>query len=395
MDIKAVVSEVESKVIEWRRHLHKIPEIALELPKTADYVCKVLDEIGVEYERGVGTPHSVVAKVKGGRESGKVMAIRADMDALEVVEQTGLPFASDNGCMHACGHDAHTAILLGAVWVINSLKDEFGGEVKFLFQPAEESGEGARLMAGAGAVDDADFVIGLHVGNTAAGYPSGKLLLSDGPMMASSDFFCMKIKGYGSHAGYPHKGKDSVVIGSYIVTALQEIAAREVDPTESAVITVGRITSGTTFNVIPNEAYLEGTARATTKEVRELILRRIGEIGENVAKAFRAELEYSYIWNAPPVVNDKEVAERVYNAAIKVFDKDDVVWMKKPVMGAEDFSEYLERKPGAFMFLSTPMEIDGEVFPHHNPRFALDESQFRKGVELFTQVAADYLGNDG
>lgn len=381
---------IEENVINWRRYLHQIPEIGLDLPETTDYICKVLDEIGVEYERGVGTPSAVVAKIVGDIPSDKVIALRADTDALKVNEETGLEFAAKNGNMHACGHDAHAAMMLGVVKVIKELKSELKGTVKFLFQPAEEISAGAQPMIEAGVLEDVDFIVGLHVGNIVPGLENGKLMISHGPMMACFDEFSIDVKGYGSHGAYPQKSIDPVVISSYIVTAIQEIVSREIAPTDPAVITVGKLISGHTFNVIPETAQIVGTARAVTEDVRQVIAKRIGEIAENIAKAFRATVKYDYIFGAPPLVNSSEISSIVERSAEKIFG-DDIVIMNKPVMGGEDFAYYLQKVPGAYVFLSNPLPIEGEIYPHHNPKFALDESQFHKGVALLVQLVEDYL----
>ncbi len=389
MDILKKVKEIEKDIISWRRHLHQNPEVGFELPNTIDFVCKKLDEFGIKYDRNAAK--SAVIGYIHGAEKGDVIALRADMDALPVCEATGLDFASKNSFMHACGHDAHTSILLGAAKVLNDLKDSFKGTVKLIFQPAEELGTGSVDIYEKGILDDVKEIIGLHVGCISDEAKPGEFLFSKGSMMACMDKFSIKVKGVGAHGAYPSLSVDPVVIGSHIVVAIQEILGREVHPTEPAVITVGQFHSGSAFNIIPPEAYLEGTVRAVTNETRELIAKRIEEVASNIAKAFRGSIEYQFFRQPPPLINDAKVTDKAMGAAKELFPND-VKLMQRPVMGGEDFAWYLEKVPGSFIFLSTPSPIEGKVWPHHNPKFALDESQFYKGTALFVAYVMQELG---
>jgi len=335
---------------------------------------------------------AIVATIKG-LGGGKCIALRADMDGLPVKEETGLNFASQNGNMHACGHDAHTAILLGVVKVINVLKNQFSGTVKFLFQPAEEISAGAQPMIEAGALNGVDAIIGLHVGNISDEVSNGSVLLSTGSMMACLDRFTMTVKGLGSHGAYPHVSIDPIVISAQIITGIQEIISRELNPVEPGVITIGSIHGGSTYNVIPSEVFLEGTARAVNQKTREYITKRIGEIGANIAAGYRGSVEYEYFRGAPPLVNNEKFTLDVYESVKKAIGDDKVQLMSKPVMGGEDFSYYLEKVPGTFIFLANPMEVGGQVYPHHNSKFALNEEYFETGVSIFVQSAMDYLKN--
>ncbi|NLY73167.1 MAG: amidohydrolase [Tissierellia bacterium] len=389
--INELVKSVMEDVIKWRRHLHQIPELGNDLPETSAYVTEQLDELGVSYVKGVGIEHAIVATIEGGKGPGRTLALRADMDGLPVVEKTGLDFASTNGKMHACGHDAHTAVLLGVVKALNSIKDQLAGKVVFLFQPGEEISAGAEPMVKAGCLDGVDGVMGIHVGNISAEAEPGDALFSTGAMMACLDKWEMTVHGVGSHGAYPHGSRDPVVMGSHIVAALQEIISRELNPTDPGVITVGVFNGGSAYNVIPGSVYLEGTARAVNHETREFIAKRIGEVAESIAGAFRGSVDYNYTFGAPPVVNDEKFTLNVMESARKVLGEDKVKLMKAPVMGGEDFAYYLEEVPGTFVFLSTPLAIDREVFPHHNSRFALDEAYFDSGVALFLQATLDFL----
>lgn len=391
MDVKKLAKDVLNDVIEWRRYLHQIPEVGQELPKTSDYVCKQLDTLGITYRKGVGLASAIVAEIKGNKGSGKTLALRADMDALPVEEETGLPFASTNGNMHACGHDAHTSILLGTAKVINEIKDEFSGKVVLLFQPAEEISAGAKPMVDAGALEGVDGILGLHVGSISTQGKKGTVLFSKGSMMACLDKWTMKIKGVGSHGAYPHDSHDPIVMTANIISAIQSIISREVDPVDPRVITVGSVHGGSAYNVIPGEVELEGTARAVNQETREFIATRIGEVAELTAKASRGSVEYNYEFGAPPVVNDEQFTTTVMESAVKVLGEEFVEEMMHPVMGGEDFSYYLEKVPGTFAFLSNPLPIDGVSYPHHNSKFAIDEQYFDKGVAIFIQTVLDFL----
>lgn len=329
IDIRKLAKDMLEDVISWRRDLHQIPEVGQYLPKTSDYVAKRLDEMGVTYKRGVGLESAIVASIEGTKEGpGKIIALRADMDALPVKEETGLPFASKNGNMHACGHDAHTAILLGAIKALNSLKDEFSGKIVFLFQPAEEISAGAKPMVDAGCLDGVDAVVGIHVGNISNEVSPGAALFSLGSMMACLDKWTMTINGVGSHGAYPHVSRDPVVIGSHIVLGIQEIISRELNPVDPGVITVGVFNGGSAYNVIPGFANLEGTARAVDQSTREFIAKRIEEVGTSIAKAFRGSIDYKYHFGAPPVVNDEEFTLKAIESAKKVMGEENVKIMQ-------------------------------------------------------------------
>ena len=390
MNIKELAKGVEQNVIRWRRHLHTIPEPGIDVPETANYVCGVLDELGIQYKRGVGLPDAIVGTIVG-KQPGKTIALRADMDALPVVEETGLDFASTNGNMHACGHDAHTSILLGAAQVLNENKESFNGTIKLLFQPGEEISKGAEPMIEDGALEGVDYILGMHVGNISGESAPGEVLVNTGSMMACLDNFNATITGVGSHGAYPHESIDPISATGYVLTALQEIISREINPVDPGVITIGKVQAGTAYNVIPGKSYLEGTARAVNQKSREYLARRIGEVIEGVSSAFRCKVDYTYNFEAPPLVNDEKVALSVFESAKKVIDPARVKIMKNPVMGGEDFACYLEKVPGNFLFMANPLPIDGEIYPHHNSRFALDEKYFVDGVAIFVQSTLDLL----
>lgn len=388
MDVLKEVEKIEQEMISWREYLHENAEVGFDLPNTVAFVCKKLDEFGIPYQKDVGSPCSVVGMINGDKE-GKTIAIRADMDALPVEEKTGLSFAAKNGNMHACGHDAHTAILLGTAKVIQENRNSLNGRVKLIFQPAEELGTGSKGICEAGALKDVDEIIGLHVGRMDDA-PNGTLIFSEGSMLACMDKFTLKIIGIGAHGSQPESSVDPITIGAQIVSAIQNIRSRELDSREPGVITIGSFHAGSAFNIIPQEAFIEGTVRAVNQETREFIAKRIGEVAESVAKGLRAKTEYEFFFQPPPLVNTKEVTDRLIESAKKLFP-DKIKMQEKPVMGGEDFAWYLEEVPGAFVFLQNPMEIEGRTWPHHNCRFALDESAFKNGVALFVQYVIDQL----
>lgn len=395
MDTLQLAKEISKEVIKWRRDLHQIPEVGLQLLKTSKYVANRLDEMGIEYRENVGGISGIVGLIRGGQE-GNTIALRADMDALPVKEETGLSFASTNENMHACGHDAHTAILLGAAKILQEHREELKGNVKLIFQPAEEGPGGAEPMLKDGAFENpkVDAVLGAHVGNIAPGLDKGEIYLNTENMMACLDDFRITFKGIGSHGAYPHQGVDPVTMTSYAITSIQEILSRELEPTQPAVITVGKIQGGTAYNVIPGQVHVEGTARAVDEDTREYIAKRIGEIAENVAYGFRGEVEYDYHFGYPPLVNDKEFTERFKISAEKILPKEKVRTMEKPVMGGEDFAYYLGEAPGTFIFISTPKAVDGKYYPHHNSKFDIEEDCLEIGVALFVQGAYDFLSEN-
>lgn len=391
--MQELIKNAMDEVVIWRRDLHQIPEIGNDLPKTSAYVAEQLEKMGISYTKGVGIEHAIVATIQGTKEGqGKTLALRADMDALPVVEETGLPFESKNGNMHACGHDAHTASLLGTAKVLNQIKDQFSGKIVLLFQPGEEISAGAEPMVKAGCLDGVDGIIGIHVGNISSDGVPGNAYFKFGSMMACLDKWNMTINGVGSHGAYPHGSHDPVVMQAHIITAVQEIISRELNPVDPGVVTVGIVKGGSAYNVIPGSVYLEGTARAVNQKTREYISKRIGEIAESVAKAFRGTIDYNYIFGAPPVVNHNEFTQNVIESAKRAIGEENVQIMDNPVMGGEDFAYYLEKVPGTFIFVSNPLAIDGTCFPHHNSRFALDEQYFDRSIKIFVQSALDFLG---
>ncbi len=389
IDILQEVKRIEPDIISWRRDLHQIPELALELPNTVKYIKEKLDEMGIEYKTLVNG-NAIVGIIEGGQE-GKTIALRADMDALPIKEETNLPFASSNGCMHACGHDAHAAMLLGTAKILNENKENLNGNVKLFFQPGEEYPGGALPMIEEGAMDNVDAVLGLHAGSIFKDVEKGKIAVSYGPMMASMDRIFIKIKGKGSHAAYPELSIDPISTAAEVISALQRVISREIKAIDPAVLSITRINGGFNQNIIPDEVELEGTVRTVNNETRQLIARRIEEITKGITAAMRADYEVQYDFKYPPLINSEEFTNFFVNSAKKIIDEKDIFEMKYPVMGGEDMAYFLEKAPGTFFFLSNPNEIDGVIYPHHNSKFDVDESLFYKGTALFIQTVFDYL----
>ncbi|MFS8541896.1 MAG: M20 family metallopeptidase, partial [Tissierellales bacterium] len=380
------VKKVEKDIINWRRELHKIPEVGFDLPKTVDFVKNRLEEMGIEYKVLVNGS-AVVGLIRGG-QPGKTIALRADMDALPIKEETGLPFASTNENMHACGHDAHTAILLGVAKVLNQYKDSLKGNVKLLFQPAEEGPGGAKPMIEEGALEDpkVDGVLGLHVGNISGELQPGSIGYSYSNLMACLDRFKIRVVGKGAHGAYPELSVDPVVIASQLVVNLQQIVSREISPSIPAVVTIGKVHGGTAFNIIPEAVELEGTVRTLDQKVREYIAMRIEEIARGITSGMRAKCEYEYVFGYPPLVNNEEFTREFVKSAKKILKEDQIIEIKKPLMGGEDMAYFLQKVPGTFFFLCNPMEIDGEVHPHHNSKFAIDEKHLKTGAAVLLQA---------
>lgn len=384
--------KLQDEIVKMRRDLHQIPELGGELPKTKAYVMNKLKEYGIEFVEN-NNDSAIIATIKGGKP-GKTIALRADMDALPIKELNEVDYVSQHdGRMHACGHDSHTAMLLGAAKVLNENKSNIPGTVKLFFQTDEEGSRGAERICGNGYMNGVDSVFGLHIGSIISkDLASGTIIVAPGCCMASFDKFIIKVKGNGCHGSTPEKGIDPINIASHIIINLQEVIAREIPTVKPAVLTVGHMEAGFAYNVIPSEALIEGTIRALEEDVRQTLAQRIGEIAENTAKAFRGSVDFEMVWGAPPVVNDAAMARLAADAAIDVIGKDMVIdKLAAPNMGGEDFAYYLKKAPGAFIFLSSSDAKKKTDVPHHNPRFNVDESVFWIGSSLFVRIVEKVL----
>ncbi len=388
MDIKTQAKEINGTLVELRRELHQNPELEHELPFTESVVVRELSKLGLdEIKSGQGHGHGVFATLKGGRP-GKVLALRADMDALPIKEDTKLPFASTNGNMHACGHDAHVAMLLGTAKLLAEHRSELAGTIRFIFQPAEETVSGAVSMISSGALENpkVDAIIGLHTGNIWEGLTAGQMGWRVGPMMASTSTIKIVLEGKGGHGATPHLTVDPIVMAAEIISQLQTLVSREVSPFEPAVVTIGKIVGGTAHNIIAGQCELLGTIRNFNTEVDAFLKKRIKETAEGVAASMRGKASVEFYGYLPPVINDADIAQKMRKIAVETLGEAMVKEVALPSSGAEDFACYLEKTPGAF-FYHCSLYGDERDFPHHNARFDVNESVFWTGVAAMTAFA--------
>lgn len=384
---------LQNELVAMRRELHQIPELGGDLPKTKAYVVKKLEEYGIPYVEN-RTDSGLVATIEGGRP-GKTLALRADMDALPIKEANDVDYKSTHdGCMHACGHDTHMTMLLGAAKVLSENKEKIPGTVKLFFQTDEEGSMGAQRLIEEGHLKDVDGIFGTHIGTIISKeIPAGTVICTPGCCMASFDKFIIRVKGNGCHGSTPEKGIDPINIAAHIVINLQEVIAREIAAVKPAVLTIGRFEAGFTYNVIPSEVLIEGTIRALEEDVRQLLASRIEEIAKATAATFRGEAECEMVWGAPPVINDAEMAKLAADCARDVVGEDMVIdHVDAPNMGGEDFAYYLNEIPGAFLFLSSSNAEKHTDVPHHNPKFNVDEDVFWIGSAVFVRIVEKYLG---
>lgn len=383
------------QLIEFRHDLHAHPELGYEEMRTSGKVQEALVRFGIEHRAGLAGGTGILAYLPAtvNVASAKCIALRADMDALPIFEQTGLPYASQNeGKMHACGHDGHTTILLGAAEALSRIAER-PNHLLFMFQPAEEGGGGAAKMVADGVLDGrvlgpkADFVFGLHGWDVdPVGYVSSKC----GPMMASADRFKIIIHGKGCHAAQPNKGVDPIVIGSAVVSALQTIASRGVAGTEPIIVSVTQFHAGTAFNVIPGEAELAGTLRALSSATRDLGIRRVHEIVEGIAKTLGGSAEVQFSDGGyPATINDDEATERFFRVARKTLGEDKVRTTENPSMGAEDFSFYGEVAKASFFRLGLIPPGENYHEPLHSPKFNFNDDAIATGVQMMVALALD------
>ncbi|MBA2289527.1 MAG: amidohydrolase [Chloroflexia bacterium] len=389
--IRNDVDEILPGVVADRRHLHANPELAFEEFETAQFVTERLQALGVEDIRtGIGKT-GVTGLIRGNRGDGKVVMLRADMDALPILEENDADYRSTvDGKMHACGHDAHTAMLLGSTRLLMDLRDQFAGTVKVLFQPAEEVPPGGAIeMIRDGALENprVDVVFGLHV---ASELEAGKIGVRAGAASAGSDRFRITVQGRGGHAARPNDAIDPVVVGAHIVTAFQTLVSRETDPTQAAVVTVGSIVAGDAFNVIPDTAEIKGTIRTLDPEVRARMEERLPELARGIGAAMRADVTVQFIKGYPGMVNDEEMSEVVRQAATDVVGADNVV-ESKTGLGGEDFAYFLLERPGCFFRVGTRNNERNIVYGHHHPKFDVEEDGMAPGIATTVQTVLNYL----
>ncbi|QSO45560.1 amidohydrolase [Alicyclobacillus mengziensis] len=386
-DVSALVESVKEEVIAWRRHLHAHPELSFQEVGTSQFVYDTLQSFGgLEVSRPTAT--SVLARLVGSAP-GPVIALRADMDALPITEATEFEFASRNqGVMHACGHDGHTAMLLGAAKILSGIKDELRGEIRFLFQHAEELFPGgAQEMVKAGAMEGVEKVFGIHLQSM---MDPGVIGICAGPLNAAPDTFSVKIIGKGGHAAYPHQTVDSVAIAAQVITNLQHIVSRNVDPLDPLVVSVTQIIGGTAHNVIPGVVEFGGTVRSHNPQLRQQVPEWMERIVRGITEAHGATYELDYVKGYDPVLNDEAVTAIVENTLRQVFDEDQVV-TARPTMAGEDFSAYQKKAPGTFFLVGAGYGPKESRFPHHHPSFAINEDALSVGVQAFTHLALQLL----
>jgi len=381
------IAEYQDEMIAWRRHIHKHPETAFEEHQTSDYVALCLHKFGIDVHRGLaGT--GVVGTLKGGKGDGPAIGLRADMDALDIEEKNDIDYKSENpGKMHACGHDGHSTMLLGAAKYLSETKN-FAGTVHFIFQPAEENEGGGRVMIEEGLFEKfpVESVYGMH---NMPGIPVGEFAIRPGPIMASFDIFEITLTGTGTHAALPQLGRDAVVAASQLVTALQTIASRTVSPFDAAVVSVTQIHTGDTWNVIPEEAVIRGTTRAFKEEIQTHMETEIRRIADGIAATFGVTAQVHYERRYPPTINDAAETDLTAGIAREIAGNDMVSLDKDPMMGAEDFAFMLNEKPGAYMWIGNGPRDGGCML--HNPHYDFNDEVLPLGASYWAKLVETRL----
>ena len=383
------IKNIEPRLIKIRRDIHKHPEVAFEEYRTSEKIEEYLKDLDIEIKTGIGG--TGITGLFSGNKNNSTIALRADMDALNLQEKNNKPYSSINkGIMHACGHDGHIAILLGVAEVLNEIKEELPGNVKLIFQPAEEGIGGAQPMIKEGVLKEPqiDAIFGLHIW---LDLPSGTIGLKKGPAFAAIDEFDVNVKGESAHGASPHQGIDAITVSSSIIQSLQKIISREIAPLDSGVISIGKIEGGTKRNVIAENVKMEGTVRYLKKEMGELISEKVENIVSSQCKAFGAEYKLDYYKNFPVLKNSESLFSMVKKSAIETVGENAVQILDNPTMGGEDFAYFTQQVPGFFFFLGGRNEKKGITVPHHNPYFDFDEDIIIKGVEAFVNIILNYF----
>ena len=388
--VLSVMKELEPEYIKIRRYLHQHPELSYNEVNTTEFIKQELTKYGIEvFNNGKFT--GVIGVLKGSAP-GKTIALRADIDALPVKENTGLDFASVNeGCCHACGHDLHMTTLLAAARLLSKYRHQLQGTVKFFFQPAEEKLGGSETIINNGFLEDVDAIFGIH---TWPDVPGGSIGIKKGPMMAGSDSFKITITAPGGHAAHPHKTPDPIAAAAYMITQLQTIVARELNPLDSAVITVGKMTAGTAANIIPSEVVLEGSMRYLLPETRKKIHESIKRIAEGTAISLRVHAATEIISGCGPVIGTDELVDMVELSAGKLLGTDKISILPAASMGSEDFSAYLAEKPGAFFRIGTGTDNPNSHLALHNGKLLFSEDAIAAGAVTLCGVTFLFTGSD-
>jgi len=386
MNVRDITKKYKDYIIEKRRYFHMNPEPSFNEYDTSKVVQEELTKIGIPFEIFAKT--GIIATIKG-QNPGKTVLLRADMDALEVCEKNNVSYRSQKeGLMHACGHDGHIAMLLGAAHVLNEIKNDISGEIKLLFQPAEEIAKGAKAMIEESKIiDSIDAAFAIHLWQ---GVPVGKISLESGARMAAADLFSIKVKGKSGHGSMPHETIDAVVVASAIVMNLQHLVSRNTNPLDTLVVTVGKLTAGTRHNIIAGEALLEGTIRSFSDEVWKKIPEQIERVVKNTAAAYDAEAEIDLVRATPPLVNNQDISDILKASAEKLYGEE-VVTKYEKTPGGEDFAYFTQAVPGALAFVGIRNDEKGINSPHHNETFDMDEEALEMGANLYAQFAIDFL----
>jgi len=389
--LKSDIDELVPGMVALRRDLHEHPELAFEEVRTSGIVAQRLHSLGLEVQAGIAKT-GVAGLLRGGasQAGAKTIAIRADMDALPIHELNEIDYRSTvDGKMHACGHDGHTSIALAVADILSKRRAELTGNVKFIFQPAEEVIGGAEPMVKEGVMEGVDGVIGLHL---ISNYSIGRVGVRAGTVFASADKFTLSVKGKGGHAASPHETVDPIAISAYIITALQTLISREISPFSPAVITIGTIHAGSAFNIIPEIVEMQGTMRAFSQEDREKLLRRISEIANGIASAMRGSCDVQAFDGCPACVNDASMTELVHEAAVASVGVGNVDSSEEIMTtGSDDMAYFLKAVPGCYFIVGARNEQKGANYPHHHPRFNVDEDAMPTAVEVLARAAMDFL----
>ena len=386
MNVRDITKKYKDYIIEKRRYFHMNPEPSFNEYDTSKVVQEELTKIGIPFEIFAKT--GIIATIKG-KNPGKTVLLRADMDALEVCEKNNVSYRSQKeGLMHACGHDGHIAMLLGAAHVLNEIKNDISGEIKLFFQPAEEIAKGAKAVIEESKITDSiDAAFAIHLWQ---GVPVGKISLESGARMAAADLFSIKVKGKSGHGSMPHETIDAVVVASAIVMNLQHLVSRNTNPLDTLVVTVGKLTAGTRHNIIAGEALLEGTIRSFSDEVWKKIPEQIERVVKNTAAAYNAEAEIDLVRATPPLVNNQDISDILKASAEKLYGEE-VVTKYEKTPGGEDFAYFTQAVPGALAFVGIRNDEKGINSPHHNETFDMDEEALEMGANLYAQFAIDFL----
>lgn len=388
--IKKISKEIFPSLVKLRRELHQYPELAFNEFKTSERIAKELKRIGIDFKKGVAK--TGVVGLLNKTKQGKTLALRADMDALPVLEQTNFSYKSKNkGVMHACGHDVHMACLIGAAKILTRLKEELPGKVKFIFQPSEEVPPGgAKPMIEEGVLKDPD-VSGIFALHCDSAVPMGKIGVREGPTMAHADSFDITIIGKGGHGARPHDGVDAIVVAAQVIQALQTIVSRKINPLEPVVISIGTMEGGSARNIICDKVILKGTARTLNKEVAKKIPGLLKEIISGITKSAGASFELNYYGGYPILINHPKATDLARRSIAKLFGKEAIFELRRPMMGGEDFAYYLQKIPGSFLRLGIRNPKKDAIYPWHHPKFTVDEEAIKIGSAVLAGVAFDFL----